>query len=32
MTVFGFLFSVRDENGELFVDGGYLNSVFVDVM
>ena len=32
MTVLGLLPPVRDENGELLVDGGYLNSVPVDVM
>ena len=32
MTVLGLLPPVRDENNELLVDGGYLNSVPVDVM
>ena len=32
MTVLGLLPPVRDENGELLVDGGYLNSVPVDIM
>ena len=32
MTVLGLLPPVRDENDELLVDGGYLNSVPVDVM
>jgi lysophospholipid hydrolase len=32
MTVLGLLPPVRNENGELLVDGGYLNSVPVDVM
>ena len=32
MTVLGLLPPVRNENGELLVDGGYLNSIPVDVM
>jgi len=32
MTVLGLLPPVRDENNELLVDGGYLNSVPVDIM